>query len=196
MVNLYCRDNQRRGVFHLLGQRRILLLDADFSIYIAQKKEYAVQDPFFAFGKRSIDITKRFYGLASLFSLILGMCIYLFFRDLNNMILFRFIPKPQFTENVIIPLKLSIFSYVLKFNFPYMLWFLSGIFLMRFIWFFNYKVQKIYVFCLYGVGFCYVFCKVSDKFPGTFDWLDLLFMCIGAFAESLLYKRFTLRSYV
>jgi hypothetical protein len=116
------------------------------------------------------------------------MCIYLFFRDLNNMILFRFIPKPEFTENVLFQLEPSIFSYVLKYNFPYMLWFVSGILLMRFIWFYNYKTQKIYVLCFYGICLIYVLCKMLNKFPGTFDWLDLLFMGIGAFVESLLYK--------
>ena len=139
--------------------------------------------------------TRIFYGLLSLVTLIMGMCIYLFFRDLNNMILFRLIPKPEFAKTMLIQLKPSIFAYVLKYNFPYMFWFLSGILLMRFIWFFNYRVQKIYVFCFYGIGFMYVLCKMSDIFPGTFDWLDLLFMFIGAFMEGLLYKIFILRRF-
>ena len=136
------------------------------------------------------------YGLYSLFSLVLGICIYLFFRDLNNMIIFMFIPKPEFTKTVLIELKPSIFTYVLKYNFPYMFWFLSGILFMRFIWFFNYKVQKIYIVCFYAICFIYVFCKLSEKFPGTFDWLDLLFMGIGAFVEGLLYRNFILRRIV
>jgi len=142
----------------------------------------------------NIGTTKRFYGFASLLSLILGMCIYLFFRDINNMILFKWIAKPEFAETVLFQLKPSIFSYVLKFNFPYMLWFLSGILLMRFIWFLNFKIQRIYVICLYIFGLTYVLLKMSSKFPGTFDYLDLLFMGIGAFVESLLYKKFILRS--
>ena len=137
-----------------------------------------------------------FYGLVSLFVLIGGMCIYLLFRDLNNMILFKFISKPEFAKTVIIQLKPSILSYVLKYNFPYVFWFLSGILLMRFIWFFNYKVEKIYVFCLYSIGFMYVLCKMLEKFPGTFDWLDLLFMGIGAFVEGLLYNIFVKRRIV
>jgi hypothetical protein len=139
---------------------------------------------------------RMLYGLSSLLTLILGMCIYLFFRDISNLILFKFIRKPEFAKNVLIQLKPSIFSYVLKYNFPYVLWFLSGILLMRFIWFLNYKVQKIYVLCFYGIGFAYLLCKLSKMFPGTFDWLDLLFMFIGAFVEGLLYKKFILRRYV
>ena len=139
---------------------------------------------------------KMLYGFLSLFTLFFGMCIYLFFRDLNNMIIFRFIQKPEFAENVLIQLKPSMLSYVIKYNFPYMLWFLSGILFMRFIWFFNYKVQNIYVIGLYCIGFIYVLCKRLEGFPGTFDWLDLLFMGIGAFVEGLLYKKFILRSYL
>ena len=137
---------------------------------------------------------RMFYGLLSLLSLAIGMCIYLLFRDLNNMILFRFIPKPEFAQTILIQLKPSVFSYVFKYNFPYMLWFISGILLMRFIWFFNYKVQKIYVLCFYGICLIYVLCKMLERFPGTFDRLDLLFMGIGAFVEGLLYKKFILRS--
>jgi len=112
------------------------------------------------------------------------------------MILFRFIQKPEFAKEILVLLKPSILSYIIKYNFPYMLWFLSGILFMRFIWFNNYKVQKIYVICIYCIGIIYVFCKISIKFPGTFDWLDLLFMGLGAFVESLLYKKLILRRFV
>jgi hypothetical protein len=139
---------------------------------------------------------RQVYGIFSLLSLILGMCIYLFFRDLNNMIFFRLIQQPEFAKTVLIPLEPSIFSYVLKYNFPDMLWFLSGILLMRFIWFSNYRVQKIYVFCFYGVGLTYMLCKISKKFPGTFDVLDLIFMGIVAFVEGLLYNIFVRRKIV
>ena len=144
----------------------------------------------------NIEIIRRFYALASFVSLIIGIGIYLFFRNFNNMILFQFIPRPEFSETVLIQLKPSIFSYIFKYNFPYMFWFLSGIFLMRCIWFYKTKEQKIYVLCLYGLGFIYVFCKLSKYFPGTFDWLDLLFMGIGAFVEGLLYKKLLIRRFV
>ena len=139
---------------------------------------------------------RAFYGVLSLLTLVFGMVIYLLFRDISHMLLFKFIPKPDFTQAVIIKLNPSMFSDLLKYNLPYMFWFLSGILFMRFIWFLNYKIQKIYVFCLYCIGFIYVFCKISKYFPGTFDWLDLLFMGIGAFVEGLLYKIFILRRFV
>jgi len=109
------------------------------------------------------------------------------------MLLFKFIPKPEFTKNIPIQLKPTIFSHVLKYNFPYVLWFLSGIFLMRFIWFYNINSQKIYILMLYGICFIYVICKYFNNFPGTFDWLDLILMSIGAFVEGLLYNNFSKR---
>jgi len=112
------------------------------------------------------------------------------------MLLFKFIPQPVFTKDIIIQLKPSFFSYILKYNFPYMLWFLSGILLMRFIWFYNEKFQKFYIFVFYGVFFIYVMCKYFNHFPGTFDWLDLLFMGIGAFVEGLLYYKLFKRRFV
>jgi len=138
---------------------------------------------------------KLIYGLLSLFTLIMGICIYLLFRDINNMILFKFIPKPEFTKNILIQFKPSLFSYVIKYNFPYILWFLSGISLIRFIWFYNFKMQNIYVLCFYFICLIYVLCKISNKFPGTFDWLDLLFIGIVAFVESFLYKKIIIRRF-
>ena len=32
--------------------------------------------------------------------------------------------------------------------------------------------------------------QLSKNVPGTFDWLDLFFMGVGAFVEGLLYKLF------
>jgi len=110
---------------------------------------------------RNIKINKRLYGLTSLVSL----CVYLFFRNFNNMILFKFIPKPVFAKTVLIKLEPSIFSYVFKYNFPYMLWFLSGILLMRFIWFFNYKTQKIYVFLFMVLDLFMYFVRCQENFP-------------------------------
>jgi hypothetical protein len=133
---------------------------------------------------------RAFYGLFSLLSLILGMVIYLVFRDMSNMILFARLPKFGFVKTVFIQLKPSIFSYFLKFNLPDILWFLSGVFLLRFIWFFNYKAQKIYIFCFYGTGLIFEISQLSESVPGTFDMLDLLFMGITAFVEGLLYKNF------
>jgi len=137
-----------------------------------------------------------FYGLLSLLTLVLGMIIYLLFRDLNNIVLFSWIPKLDFLEIMIVPLKPSIFSDFLRCNMPDMLWFVSGILLLRFIWFYKFKEQIAYVLCFYITGAVFEISLLSEKVPGTFDWLDLLFMGIGAFVEGLLYNIFTRRSFV
>ena len=135
-----------------------------------------------------MDTRRTFYGLLSLVTLILGMVIYLLFRDLNNMVLFAWIPKPAFFDKILIPLKLSMFTNVLRYNIPDMLWFISGILFFRFIWFNRIKIQAAYIFCFYGIGLILEISQLSDKVPGTFDLLDLLFMGIAAFVEGLLYK--------
>jgi hypothetical protein len=130
---------------------------------------------------------RRNYGIASLVSLFIGFGIYLFFRKLN-ILLFNLIPKPGFLENVFVPVRHSVFSSILLYNIPDALWFLSGILLIRFIWFGNKKWQRIYILCFYGVALIIETSQLSKNIPGTFDILDLLFMGITALIEGLLYK--------
>ena len=134
-------------------------------------------------------INRRFYGLASLVSLVIGMGIYLFFRN-TNMLLFKWIPKLQIFKDVYIPTKQSIFTSIFFFNLPDTLWFLSGIFFLRFIWFYKSKEQNAYLLCFYLMGAVFEISQLSDSISGTFDFMDLLFLGIGAFVESLLYKNF------
>jgi hypothetical protein len=133
------------------------------------------------------------YGLSSFLSLMLGMCIYLLFRDMSNMILFAWLPEFEFTKTVFVSLKPSVISSLLQFNVPDMLWFVSGILLLRFIWFGRPKEQKVYISCFYGIGAIFEISQLSKRVPGTFDLLDLLFMGIGAFVEGLLYNQFIRR---
>jgi len=135
-----------------------------------------------------------FYGLLSIISLAIGMLIYFLFRDLNKMILFLWVPKPVFSETVLIQLMPSFFSSILLYNLPDMFWFLSAILFLRYIWFYKIKIQKVYISCFYAIGAILEISQLLEKVPGTFDFLDLLFMGIGASLEGLLYKnRFTRR---
>jgi len=77
-----------------------------------------------------------------------------------------------------------------------MLWFISAILFFRFIWFYKFKEQTVYIICFYIIGFIFEISQISGKVPGTFDWFDLIFLSIGAFVESLLYKKFILRRIV
>jgi hypothetical protein len=139
---------------------------------------------------------RLFYGLFSLLTLFAGMGIYLLFRNINNMLLFSLMPKPVFLKSNLIPLIPSIFSNILKFNIPDMLWFVSAILFFRFIWFYKYKEQTVYIICFYIIGLIFEISQLSEKFPGTFDWFDLFFLSIGAFVEGLIYKKFILRRIV
>jgi len=133
------------------------------------------------------------YALLSSLFLIMGMCIYLLFRDISNIILFAWMPKPEFLENITIHLPPSIFSNVLRHNLAGMFWFVSGILFFRFVWFHRAKAQRAYIWGFYGMGAILEIGQLSEKIPGTFDSLDLLFIGIGAFVEGLLYNFFVER---
>ena len=133
------------------------------------------------------------YGLLSLFTLLTGIIIYLLFRDLDNIILYSWIPKPPSLKAVLVPLKPTIFSCFLKYHLPDVLWILSVILFFRFFWFYNIKLQKNYVYSTYGIGFILEASQLVKNIPGTFDWFDLFFMGIGAFVEGLLYNIFSRR---
>jgi hypothetical protein len=137
--------------------------------------------------------TRNFYGLLSLLTLIAGIGIYFLFRDLKNIVLFTWIPKLEFPKAVLVPLNPSTITNFLRYHLTDMLWFISGILFLRFIWFYKIKIQRVYVLCFYGIGFALETSQLSEKVPGTFDWLDLLCMGTGAFIEGLLYKFFIIR---
>jgi hypothetical protein len=136
---------------------------------------------------------RYYYGFLSLLALLTGIVIYLLFRDVSSFLLFEWIKKPAFIGSTLIELKPSVFFNILKFNVPDMLWFLSGILLLRFIWFDNQKIQNTYIFCFYGFAAIFETSQLFQNIPGTFDVFDLLFMGIVAFVEGLLYIKFTRR---
>jgi hypothetical protein len=134
-------------------------------------------------------LIKRLYGWLSLIFLFSGMSIYLFFRGLN-IILFEGIPKPTVLGMFYKPLPSSALTGIILYNLPDMLWFLSGILLLRLIWLYNKKWQNIYLYCFYGIALIFETMQLLNYIPGTFDIMDLFFMGIGAFFEGLLYKHF------
>jgi hypothetical protein len=109
------------------------------------------------------------------------------------MVLFEWIPKPKFIEAFSLPIAKSFLSSILLYNLPDMLWFLSGMMFLRFMWFYDTKWQKIYLRCFCGIALIIETSQLSENIPGTFDLLDLLFMGIGAFVEGLLYTNFVKR---
>ena len=137
---------------------------------------------------------QAFYGLASLIFLLAGMGIYFFFRK-TDMILYAWIPKLEFFNELYVPIKQSVFTPVFLYNVPDALWFLSGIFFLRFIWFYKPKEQNVYLWCFYVIGVVFEISQLANVVPGTFDFFDLFFLVIGAFVEGLLYNIFVRRRF-
>jgi len=137
--------------------------------------------------------TRLLYGLMSSLTLLAGIVIYLLFRDLNNIVLFSWIPRPALLETVLVPLQPSVSANFLRYHLPDILWFVSAILFLRFLWFYKAREQAAYIVCFYGIGLVLEVGQLSEKIPGTFDWLDLLFFGIVALVEGLLYKLFILR---
>ena len=137
-------------------------------------------------------MNKKVYGVLSLTSLIIGMAIYLLFRDLN-MVLFSFLPKPHFLSGFFIPVKPSFFSSFLLYNLPDALWFLSGIMFLRFAWFDKPQWQSIYIACFCVIALILETSQISKNIHGTFDAMDLFFMAMTAFIEGFIYNTFFAR---
>jgi len=128
------------------------------------------------------------YGLLSPLFLIAGICIYLLFRDVSDLVFFAWMPKPDFIGSIFIHLPPSALSAILQHNTAGMLWLVSGILFLRFIWFYRTTTQRIYIWAFCGIAVLLEIGQLSAIIPGTFDVLDLLFMGIGAFVESLLHN--------
>ena len=120
-----------------------------------------------------------------------GMAIYALLRNVDSLILFRFFPKPGFLEAY--PLKLNtgnIFVYIFVFQGPNILWLLTGLFTIRAIWIANRTWMQRYVIVFSVIAAAYELCQISPHFPGTFDILDVVLMCVTAFLESVIYIHF------
>jgi hypothetical protein len=126
-----------------------------------------------------------------------GAAIYAFFRNINNMALFHFFPKPSFLNSLYSPIQSeTIWSNMFIYNLPYGLWCLSGLLLVRAIWLHNAKWRAIYSGVFITIVMSYVFLKLPGITPGTFDVLDLIFMGFFAFVESLIFNLFIRRRIV
>ena len=139
---------------------------------------------------------KLAYGIAAFMAFWGGVLIYAFFRNINNMVMFRFFLKPAFLSTLYTPLQTdSIWNYMFIYNLPYGLWCLSGLLLVRAIWLKNAKWRSIYSGIFIAVVMSYVILKLPGITPGTFDMLDFVFMGFFAFMESIIFNMF-IRRYV
>jgi hypothetical protein len=124
-------------------------------------------------------------GIISLASLIGGLAIYFFFRS-RNVILFAWLPKPLMLDSFLIPLKPSALASFLRYNLPDMLWFLSGVLLLRCLWAGQRRWQTIYITVFYILALTVEISQSRTNVPGTFDPLDLLFMGMTAIFEGVI----------
>ncbi|MCL2600592.1 MAG: hypothetical protein FWD88_05375 [Treponema sp.] len=136
------------------------------------------------------------YGLLAPLLLIAGVCVYLVFRDLSGLLFFEWVPFLGFAKGTLVHLEPSVFADIVKFNLAGMLWLVSGVLFLRFVWFHRIATQRVYVWCFYALGALVEISQLSEKVPGTFDLLDLAFMGAGALVEGLIYKAFAKRRIV
>ncbi|MHC6203436.1 hypothetical protein ACYULU_09615 [Breznakiellaceae bacterium SP9] len=138
-------------------------------------------------GKDRVTKIKVLYLVLAILAVFCGLCIYALFRNLN-ILLFNWFPKPAFLDTLYIPVNYRnpFVSFVL-FNLPDSLWFLSGLLLIRSVWFSNKKWCSVYltVFCLMACLF--EISQLSKAVPGTFDIIDLSLLIPIAIGENIFY---------
>ena len=138
---------------------------------------------------------KANYLKASIISLFIGFCIYFLFRNKVNLYFFIKL-NFKYINNVYLKLNPSILSNILIYNIPDMLWFISGILFVRYIWFGKNNEQKVYIFIFCGLAFFIEISQLKDNIPGTFDPLDLIFMGSGEILENVLNRYSKIRSII
>jgi hypothetical protein len=137
------------------------------------------------------------YLIAAFVFLLTGIGIYAFLSDTDNILLFRFFPKISFLSTPYMPLKQdSIWTYILVYNLSDGLWCLSAILLIRAIWLANTFWNVIYDCIFIVIAMVFEIAQLAGIIPGAFDALDLLFMSLFAFMESIIFYLFIRRRIV
>jgi len=128
------------------------------------------------------------YRWAAILSLLCGTAIYAFFRNTGNMLLFRFISKPGFLDALRFSVNADNYAVsVFVFQGPDILWFLTGLFFIRSMWLSKKEWMRMYIIVFSVIAMVYELAQISPYVPGTFDIKDILFLCITAFIESVIY---------
>jgi hypothetical protein len=128
---------------------------------------------------------------AGICSLAFGVLIYYFFRTRELLLLSWFTIKID--TSALLP-KQGPFQSFFAYNLPDGLWLISGLMLIKAIWWNEGKIYHIYksIFCLLALSF--ELFQVLPNIPGTFDVLDLILMMAICFLESILHKFCSKRS--
>ena len=129
---------------------------------------------------------RTIYFLLSLITLLCGTAIYPLFRG-PDLLVWSIVPKPGFWEMWQMPYPKEGMASVLASSGPDFLWMLSGICLLRGLWYHERKTQKLYLALFYLIAAGYNLGQYFDVIPGTFDLLDLLSMSGVALAEGIIW---------
>ena len=142
--------------------------------------------------RHNIDRLRKAYFALAAISLICGTAIYPLFRD-SPLLVWTILPKPGFWDIGKIPYEKGGFLSVLADNGPDCLWLLSGIFVLRGVWFFEQKTRTAYVALFYFIAAGIEAGQYFGLIPGTFDFFDLLTMSGVALAEGVIFYIFIKR---
>jgi len=124
------------------------------------------------------------YGISSLVALSAGFLCYYFFRD-SNLIFYNIFNINITHNNLYLPG--NFFSDFLKYNLCDGLWLVSGLLLLRFIWFGNPGIGNNYIIVFICAALLLELLQIIKYFPGTFDILDMITMVIFALLERCIY---------
>ena len=133
---------------------------------------------------------RKAYFILTAVSLACGAAIYPLFRG-PNLLVWNVLPKPGFWDKTSLLDKISYekggFLSVLSGSGPDCLWLLSGIFILRGVWFFERKIQAVYIAIFYTIAAGINAGQYFGVIPGTFDFFDLLTMSGVALTEGVIY---------
>jgi len=134
------------------------------------------------------------YCLAAFVASGSGVAIYALFRNIDDMVMFRYVPKPSFLATPHIQLCTDTpWGYLFVFNLPHGLWCLSGLLVIRAVWLTNTKWRAVYGGIFVAAASSLELGQLSEHLPGTFDVYDLGSYGIATFSESIVYNKFTKR---
>ena len=138
---------------------------------------------------------KKVYFCAAFMVFLGGFFIYVFFREVNSILLFHFFPIYSSLGTLYIPVNGdSIWMPIFLYNLPDGLWFMSGLLAIRAVWLTNYKWRAIYCGIYLIIALFMELIQLFNDIPGTFDVLDLIFMAVFYLAESVISNMLTKRS--
>ena len=127
-----------------------------------------------------------------IFALVLGLFIYLIFRDHQNPFYIWAIQLGwSDTLNYIRAILVSehIPAWFI-YSFPDGLWMFAFVLFMMMVWDFRLEgIGKVWIISSICMGISFEICQAFIKGMGTFDWMDMIFLSAGALLPILLFTK-------